>query len=143
VVVVVTALVAWPPEEPRAAGLSVRRIERSIFNENSGEHAERSLVDPESRHFQANRALSTHSASGNCRKAATFTRRLREVKIAPGETVDVSWRSARRINSSARCRSRWMMRFVNVNLLRLQTPSKPSGRSYPSKTRRDMTLRQK
>src|SRR4051812_31501432 len=151
--IVVTALAAWLAGRlARRQAEASRRIEREvIFNEKilANMPSGIALIDPESRHFlQANQAF-VHMArrfgelpEGRDIYDATYD----EVKIAPGEAIErvLAFGAPYQLVEHAFVDREGMARFVNVNLLRLQTSEQTiQGVLYlvEDKTR-DMTLRQ-
>jgi signal transduction histidine kinase/CheY-like chemotaxis protein len=151
--IVVTALVAWfTGRAARRQAEAARRIEREvIFNEKilANMPSGIALIDPESRHFlQANQAFTDMAKrfgelpGGRDIYEATYD----EVKIAPGEAIErvLAFGAPYQLVEHAFVDREGMTRFVNVNLLRLQTSEQTiQGVLYlvEDKTR-DMTLRQ-
>lgn len=151
--IVVTALVAWlAGRAARRQAEASRRIEREvIFNEKilANMPSGIALVDPESRHFlQANQAfVEMAQRFGQLPEGRDIYEAIYdEVKIAPGEAVErvLAFGAPYQLVEHAFVDRDGMMRFVNVNLLRLQTSEQTiQGVLYlvEDKTR-DMTLRQ-
>jgi signal transduction histidine kinase/ActR/RegA family two-component response regulator len=151
--IVVTALVAWlAGKSARRQAEAARRIEREvIFNEKilANMPSGIALIDPESRHFlQANQAFVDMAKRfgelpvGRDIYEATYD----EVKIVPGEAIErvLAFGAPYQLVEHAFVDRDGMTRFVNVNLLRLQTSEQTiQGVLYlvEDKTR-DMTLRQ-
>lgn len=151
--IVVTALAAWlAGRVARRQAEAARRIEREvIFNEKilANMPSGIALIDPESRHFlQANQAFIEMAKrfgelpEGRDIYEATYD----EVKIAPGEAIErvLAFGAPYQLVEHAFVDRDGMTRFVNVNLLRLQTSEQTiQGVLYlvEDKTR-DMTLRQ-
>jgi signal transduction histidine kinase/CheY-like chemotaxis protein len=151
--IVVTAMAAWlAGRVARRQAEAARRIEREvIFNEKilANMPSGIALVDPESRHFlQANQAFINMARrfgelpEGRDIYEATYD----EVKIAPGEAIErvLAFGAPYQLVEHAFADRDGMTRFVNVNLLRLQTSEQTiQGVLYlvEDKTR-DMTLRQ-
>ncbi|HEX8898998.1 MAG TPA: hybrid sensor histidine kinase/response regulator, partial [Chthoniobacterales bacterium] len=131
---------------------AARRIEREvIFNEKilANMPSGIALVDPESRHFlQANQAfVDMAKRFGELpEERDIYEATYDEVKIAPGEAIErvLAFGAAYQLIEHAFVDRDGMTRFVNVNLLRLQTSEQTiQGVLYlvEDKTR-DMTLRQ-
>jgi len=151
--IVVTAVAAWlAGRVARRQAEASRRIEREvIFNEKilANMPSGIALVDPESRHFiQANQAFVDMARrfgelpDGRDIYEAIYD----EVKIAPGEAIErvLAFGAPYQLVEHAFVDRDGMTRFVNVNLLRLQTSEQTiQGVLYlvEDKTR-DMTLRQ-
>ncbi|HEX8077863.1 MAG TPA: ATP-binding protein, partial [Chthoniobacterales bacterium] len=151
--IVVTAVAAWlAGRVARRQAEAARRIEREvIFNEKilANMPSGIALVDPESRHFlQANQAFTDMARrfgelpEGRDIYDAVYD----EVKIAPSEAIErvLAFGAPYQLVEHAFVDRDGMTRFVNVNLLRLQTSEQTiQGVLYlvEDKTR-DMTLRQ-
>jgi signal transduction histidine kinase/CheY-like chemotaxis protein len=151
--IVVTAVAAWlAGRVARRQAEASRRIEREvIFNEKilANMPSGIALVDPESRHFlQANQTFVEMAKrfgklpEGRDIYEATFD----EVKIVPGEAIErvLAFGAPYQLVEHAFTDRDGLARFVNVNLLRLQTSEQTvQGVLYlvEDKTR-DMTLRQ-
>jgi signal transduction histidine kinase/CheY-like chemotaxis protein len=151
-IVVTAAMAFYAARVARRQAEATRRIEREvIFNEKilANMPSGIALVDPESRHFlQANQAF-IHMArrfgelpEGRDIYEATYD----EVKIAHGEAIErvLAFGAPYQLVEHAFVDREGMTRFVNVNLLRLQTSEQTiQGVLYlvEDKTR-DMTLRQ-
>ena len=151
--IVVTALAAWlAGRVARRQAEASRRIEREvIFNEKilANMPSGIALVDPESRHFlQANQAFVDMARRfGELPEGRDIYEAIYdEVKIAPGEAIErvLAFGAPYQLVEHAFVDRDGMTRFVNVNLLRLQTSEQRiQGVLYlvEDKTR-DMTLRQ-
>src|SRR3954454_10240948 len=151
--IVVTAVAAWlAGRVARRQAEAARRIEREvIFNEKilANMPSGIALVDPESRHFiQANHAFSEMAKrfGGLPEEKDIYEAIYDEVKIAPGEAIErvLAFGAPYQLVEHAFVDRDGMTRFVNVNLLRLQTSEQTvQGVLYlvEDKTR-DMTLRQ-
>ena len=150
VVTFVAALVAGRVARRQAE--AARRIEREvIFNEKilANMPSGIALIDPESRHFlQANQAFSEMAKrfGGLPEGRDIYEAIYDEVKIAPSEAIErvLAFGAPYQIVEHAFVDRDGMTRFVNVNLLRLQTSEQTiQGVLYlvEDKTR-DMTLRQ-
>jgi signal transduction histidine kinase/CheY-like chemotaxis protein len=151
--IVVTAVAAWlAGRVARRQAEATRRIEREvIFNEKilANMPSGIALVDPESRHFlQANQAFVDMARRfGELPEGRDIYEAIYdEVKIAPGEAVErvLAFGAPYQLVEHAFVDRMGMTRFVNVNLLRLQTSEQTiQGVLYlvEDKTR-DMTLRQ-
>ncbi|HSV62642.1 MAG TPA: ATP-binding protein [Chthoniobacterales bacterium] len=151
--IVVTAVAAWlAGRVARRQAEASRRIEREvIFNEKilANMPSGIALVDPESRHFiQANQAFVDMARrfgelpDGRDIYEAIYD----EVKIAPGEAIErvLAFGAPYQLVEHAFVDRDGMTRFVNVNLLRLQTSEQTiQGVLYLMEDKtRDMTLRQ-
>jgi PAS domain-containing protein len=151
-IVVTAAMAFYAARVARRQAEATRRIEREvIFNEKilANMPSGIALIDPESRHFlQANQAFSYMARrfgelpEGRDIYEATYD----EVKIAPGEAIErvLAFGAPYQLVEHAFVDREGMTRFVNVNLLRLQTSEQTiQGVLYlvEDKTR-DMTLRQ-
>ena len=151
--IVVTALAAWlAGRVARRQAEAARRIEREvIFNEKilANMPSGIALVDPESRHFlQANQAFVDMARRfGELPEGRDiYDAVYEEVKIAPAEAIErvLAFGAPYQLVEHAFMDRDGMRRFVNVNLLRLQTSEQTvQGVLYlvEDKTR-DMTLRQ-
>ena len=151
--IVVTAVAAWlAGRVARRQAEAARRIEREvIFNEKilANMPSGIALVDPESRHFlQANQAfVDMAKRFGELPEGRDIYEAIYdEVKIAPGEAIErvLAFGAPYQLVEHAFVDRDGMTRFVNVNLLRLQTSEQTiQGVLYlvEDKTR-DMTLRQ-
>jgi signal transduction histidine kinase/ActR/RegA family two-component response regulator len=151
--IVVTAVAAWlAGRVARRQAEAARRIEREvIFNEKilANMPSGIALVDPESRHFlQANQAFTEMAKRfGKLPEGRDIYEAIYdEVKIAPGEAIErvLAFGAPYQLVEHAFVDRDGMTRFVNVNLLRLQTSEETvQGVLYlvEDKTR-DMTLRQ-
>jgi signal transduction histidine kinase/CheY-like chemotaxis protein len=151
--IVVTAVAAWlAGRVARRQAEAARRIEREvIFNEKilANMPSGIALVDPESRHFlQANQAfVDMAKRFGELPEGRDIYEAIYdEVKIAPGEAIErvLAFGAPYQLVEHAFVDRDGMSRFVNVNLLRLQTSEQTiQGVLYlvEDKTR-DMTLRQ-
>lgn len=151
--IVVTAVAAWlAGRVARRQAEAARRIEREvIFNEKilANMPSGIALVDPESRHFlQANQAFTEMAKRfGDLPEGRDIYEAIYdEVKIAPGEAIErvLAFGAPYQLIEHAFVDRDGMTRFVNVNLLRLQTSEETiQGVLYlvEDKTR-DMTLRQ-
>src|SRR6478672_2238137 len=151
--IVLTAVVAWlAGRVARRQAEASRRIEREvIFNEKilANMPSGIALVDPESRHFlQANQAFTDMAKRfGELPEGRDIYEAIYdEVKIAPGEAIErvLAFGAPYQLVEHAFVDRDGGMRFVNVNLLRLQTSEQTiQGVLYlvEDKTR-DMTLRQ-
>ena len=151
--IVLTAVVAWlAGRVARRQVEASRRIEREvIFNEKilANMPSGIALVDPESRHFlQANQAfIDMAKRFGELPEGRDIYEAIYdEVKIAPGEAIErvLAFGAPYQLVEHAFVDRDGMTRFVNVNLLRLQTSEQTiQGVLYlvEDKTR-DMTLRQ-
>jgi signal transduction histidine kinase/CheY-like chemotaxis protein len=148
----ITALGAWfAGKVARRQAEASRRIEREvIFNEKilANMPSGIALVDPESRHFlQANQAfIDMARRFGELPEGRDIYEAIYdEVKIAPGEAIErvLAFGAPYQLVEHAFVDREGMTRFVNVNLLRLQTSEETvQGVLYlvEDKTR-DMTLR--
>src|SRR3954470_16676089 len=151
--IVVTAVAAWlAGRVARRQAEAARRIEREvIFNEKilANMPSGIALIDPESRHFlQANQAfIDMAKRFGELPEGRDiYDASYDEVKIAPGEAIErvLAFGAPYQLVEHAFVDRDGMTRFVNVNLLRLQTSEQTvQGVLYlvEDKTR-DMTLRQ-
>ena len=151
--IVVTAVAAWlAGRVARRQAEATRRIEREvIFNEKilANMPSGIALIDPESRHFlQANQAfVEMAKRFGELPEGRDIYEAIYdEVKIAPGEAIErvLAFGAPYQLVEHAFVDRDGMTRFVNVNLLRLQTSEQTiQGVLYlvEDKTR-DMTLRQ-
>ena len=151
--IVVTAVGAWfAGKVARRQAEAARRIEREvIFNEKilANMPSGIALIDPESRHFlQANQAFTEMAKRfGQLPEGRDIYEAIYdEVKIAPGEAIErvLAFGAPYQLVEHAFVDRDGMTRFVNVNLLRLQTSEQTiQGVLYlvEDKTR-DMTLRQ-
>lgn len=151
--IVVTALAAWLAGRlARRQAEAARRIEREvIFNEKilANMPSGIALIDPDSRHFlQANQAFVNMARRfGELPEGRDIYEAIYdEVKIAPGEAIErvLAFGAPYQLVEHAFVDRDGMTRFVNVNLLRLQTSEETiQGVLYlvEDKTR-DMTLRQ-
>ena len=151
--IVVTAIAAWlAGRVARRQAEAARRIEREvIFNEKilANMPSGIALVDAESRHFiQANQAFSDMAKrfGGLPEDKDIYEASYDEVNIAPSEAIDrvLAFGAPYQLVEHAFTDREGMTRFVNVNLLRLQTSEQTiQGVLYlvEDKTR-DMTLRQ-
>ena len=151
--IVVTAVAAWlAGRVARRQAEAARRIEREvIFNEKilANMPSGIALIDPESRHFlQANQAfIDMAKRFGELPEGRDiYDAGYDEVKIAPGEAIErvLAFGAPYQLVEHAFVDRDGMARFVNVNLLRLQTSEQTiQGVLYlvEDKTR-DMTLRQ-
>jgi signal transduction histidine kinase/CheY-like chemotaxis protein len=151
--IVVTAVAAWlAGRVARRQAEAARRIEREvIFNEKilANMPSGIALIDPESRHFlQANQAfIDMAKRFGELPEGRDiYNASYDEVKIAPGEAIErvLAFGAPYQLVEHAFVDRDGMTRFVNVNLLRLQTSEQTiQGVLYlvEDKTR-DMTLRQ-
>jgi signal transduction histidine kinase/CheY-like chemotaxis protein len=151
--IVVTAIAAWlAGRVARRQAEASRRIEREvIFNEKilANMPSGIALVDPESRHFlQANQAFVEMARRfGELPEGRDIYEAIYdEVKIVPGEAIErvLAFGAPYQLVEHAFVDRDGMTRFVNVNLLRLQTSEQRiQGVLYlvEDKTR-DMTLRQ-
>src|SRR5947207_3142594 len=151
--IVVTAIAAWlAGRVARRQAEAARRIEREvIFNEKilANMPSGIALVDPESRHFlQANQSFVEMARRfGELPEGRDIYEAIYdEVKIAPGEAIErvLAFGAPYQIVEHAFTDRDGLTRFVNVNLLRLQTSGQTvQGVLYlvEDKTR-DMTLRQ-
>ena len=151
--IVLTALAAWLAGKfARRQAEAARRIEREvIFNEKilANMPSGIALIDPESRHFlQANQAFEEMAKRfGELPEDhEIFDASYDEVKIAPAEAIEkvLAFGTPFQIVEQPFTDRSGMTRFVNVNLLRLQTSEQTiQGVLYlvEDKTR-DVTLRQ-
>jgi signal transduction histidine kinase len=151
--IVVTAVAAWlAGRVARRQAEAARRIEREvIFNEKilANMPSGIALIDPESRHFlQANQAfVDMAKRFGELPEGRDIYEAIYdEVKIAPGEAIErvLAFGAPYQLVEHGFTDREGMTRFVNVNLLRLQTSEETiQGVLYlvEDKTR-DMTLRQ-
>ncbi|HVF71139.1 MAG TPA: ATP-binding protein [Chthoniobacterales bacterium] len=151
--IVVTAVFAWlAGRVARRQAEAARRIEREvIFNEKilANMPSGIALIDPESRHFiQANQAFfdMAQRFGGLPDGKDIYDASYDEVNIAPGEAIDrvLAFGAPYQLVEHPFVDREGMTRFVNVNLLRLQTSEQTiQGVLYlvEDKTR-DMTLRQ-
>src|SRR6266404_4867598 len=151
--IVVTAVAAWlAGRVARRQAEAARRIEREvIFNEKilANMPSGIALVDAESRHFlQANQAFTEMAKRfGELPEGRDIYEAIYdEVKIAPGEAIErvLAFGAPYQLVEHAFVDRDGMTRFVNVNLLRLQTSEETvQGVLYlvEDKTR-DVTLRQ-
>lgn len=151
--IVVTALAAWlAGRVARRQAEAARRIEREvIFNEKilANMPSGIALVDQESRRFiQANQAFSEMAKrfGGLDEDKDIYEVSYDEVNIAPTEAIDrvLAFGAPYQLVEHAFVDREGLTRFVNVNLLRLQTSEQTiQGVLYlvEDKTR-DMTLRQ-
>src|SRR5436190_19164354 len=151
--IILTAIGAWLAGKfTRRQAETARRIEREvIFNEKilANMPSGIALVDPESRHFlQANQAfIDMARRFGELPEGRDIYEAIYdEVKIAPGEAIErvLAFGAPYQLVEYAFTDREGMTRFVNVNLLRLQTSEQTvQGVLYlvEDKTR-DMTLRQ-
>ncbi|HEY2614192.1 MAG TPA: ATP-binding protein, partial [Chthoniobacterales bacterium] len=151
--IVLTAIAAWLAGKfTRRQAEAARRIEREvIFNEKilANMPSGIALVDPESRHFlQANQAFSEMAKRfGQLpEEKDIYEARYDEVKIAPAEAIEkvLSFGAPFQLIEQPFTDQSGMTRFVNVNLLRLQSSEERiQGVLYlvEDKTR-DVTLRQ-
>jgi signal transduction histidine kinase/CheY-like chemotaxis protein len=151
--IVVTAIAAWlAGRVARRQAEAARRIEREvIFNEKilANMPSGIALVDPESRHFlQANQAfVDMAKRFGELPEGRDIYEAIYdEVKIVPSEAIErvLAFGAPYQLVEHAFIDRDGMTRFVNVNLLRLQTSEQTvQGVLYlvEDKTR-DMTLRQ-
>jgi signal transduction histidine kinase/ActR/RegA family two-component response regulator len=151
--IVVTALAAWlAGRVARRQAEAARQIEREvIFNEKilANMPSGIALMDPDSRHFlQANQAFTDMAKRfGELPEGRDIYEAIYdEVKIAPGEAIErvLAFGAPYQLVEHAFVDRDGMTRFVNVNLLRLQTSEQTiQGVLYlvEDKTR-DMTLRQ-
>jgi signal transduction histidine kinase/CheY-like chemotaxis protein len=151
--IVVTAVAAWlAGRVARRQAEAARRIEREvIFNEKilANMPSGIALIDPESRHFvQANQAfIDMAKRFGELPEGRDIYEAIYdEVKIAPSEAIErvLAFGAPYQLIEHAFVDRDGMTRFVNVNLLRLQTSEQTiQGVLYlvEDKTR-DMTLRQ-
>jgi signal transduction histidine kinase/ActR/RegA family two-component response regulator len=151
--IVVTAVAAWlAGRVARRQSEAARRIEREvIFNEKilANMPSGIALIDPESRHFlQANQAfVDMAKRFGELPEGRDIYDAIYdEVKIAPSEAIErvLAFGAPYQLVEHAFVDREGMTRFVNVNLLRLQTSEQTiQGVLYlvEDKTR-DMTLRQ-
>ncbi len=150
--IVVTAVAAWlAGRVARRQAEASQRIEREvIFNEKilANMPSGIALVDPESRHFlQANQAfIDMAKRFGGLPEGRDIYEAIYdEVKIAPGEAIErvLAFGAPYQIVEHSFVDRDGLPRFVNVNLLRLQTSEETiQGVLYlvEDKTR-DMTLR--
>src|SRR6266404_923868 len=151
--IVVTAIAAWlAGRVARRQAEASRRIEREvIFNEKilANMPSGIALIDPESRHFlQANQAfIDMAKRFGDLPEGRDIYEAIYdEVKIAPGEAIErvLAFGAPYQLVEHAFVDRDGRTRFVNVNLLRLQTSEETvQGVLYlvEDKTR-DVTLRQ-
>jgi signal transduction histidine kinase/CheY-like chemotaxis protein len=151
--IVVTAVAAWlAGRVARRQADAARRIEREvIFNEKilANMPSGIALIDSESRHFlQANQAfIDMAKRFGELPEGRDIYEAIYdEVKIAPGEAIErvLAFGAPYQLVEHAFVDRDGLTRFVNVNLLRLQTSEQTiQGVLYlvEDKTR-DMTLRQ-
>jgi len=151
--IVLTALAAWLAGKfARRQAEAARRIEREvIFNEKilANMPSGIALVDPESRHFlQANQAFENMAKRfGELPEdREIFDASYDAVKIAPAEAIEkvLAFGTPFQLVEQPFTDRSGMTRFVNVNLLRLQTSEQTiQGVLYlvEDKTR-DVTLRQ-
>ena len=151
--IVLTALAAWLAGKfARRQAEAARRIEREvIFNEKilANMPSGIALIDPDSRHFlQANQAFEEMAKRfGQLPEdQEIFDASYDAVKIAPAEAIEkvLAFGSPFQIVEQPFTDRSGMTRFVNVNLLRLQTSEETiQGVLYlvEDKTR-DVTLRQ-
>ena len=151
--IVLTALAAWLAGKfARRQAEAARRIEREvIFNEKilANMPSGIALVDPESRHFlQANQAFEDMAKRfGELPEdQEIFDASYDAVKIAPAEAIEkvLAFGTPFQLVEQPFTDRNGMTRFVNVNLLRLQTSEQTiQGVLYlvEDKTR-DVTLRQ-
>jgi signal transduction histidine kinase/CheY-like chemotaxis protein len=151
--IVLTAVAAWlAGRVARRQAEAARRIEREvIFNEKilANMPSGIALIDPESRHFlQANEAfIDMARRFGELPEGRDIYEAVYdEVKIAPSEAIErvLAFGAPYQLVEHAFVDHEGMTRFVNVNLLRLQTSEQTiQGVLYlvEDKTR-DMTLRQ-
>lgn len=151
-IVVTAAMAGYAGRVARRQAEAGRRIEREvIFNEKilANMPSGIALVDPESRHFlQANHAfVEMAKRFGELPEGRDIYEAIYdEVKIAPGEAIErvLAFGAPYQLVEYAFTDRDGMTRFVNVNLLRLQTSEQTvQGVLYlvEDKTR-DMTLRQ-
>jgi signal transduction histidine kinase/CheY-like chemotaxis protein len=151
--IVVTAVAAWlAGRVARRQAEAARRIEREvIFNEKilANMPSGIALIDPESRHFlQANQAfVDMAKRFGELPEGRDIYEAIYdEVKIAPGEAIErvLAFGAPYQLVEHGFTDRDGMTRFVNVNLLRLQTSEETiQGVLYLVEDRtRDMTLRQ-
>ncbi len=151
-IVVTAAMAVYAGRVARRQAEATRRIEREvIFNEKilANMPSGIALVDPESRHFlQANQAFVDMAKrfGGLPEGRDIYEAIYDEVKIAPGEAIErvLAFGAPYQLVEHAFVDRDGMTRFVNVNLLRLQTSEQTiQGVLYlvEDKTR-DMTLRQ-
>jgi len=151
-IVVTAAMAAYAARVARRQAEAARRIEREvIFNEKilANMPSGIALVDPESRHFlQANQTfVNMAKRFGELPEDRDIYEAIYdEVKIAPGEAIErvLAFGAAYQLVEHAFVDRDGLTRFVNVNLLRLQTSEQTiQGVLYlvEDKTR-DMTLRQ-
>ena len=151
-IVVTAAMAFYAARVARRQAEATRRIEREvIFNEKilANMPSGIALIDPESRHFlQANEAfIEMAKRFGKLPEGRDIYEAIYdEVKIAPGEAIErvLAFGAPYQIVEHAFVDREGMTRFVNVNLLRLQTSEQTvQGVLYlvEDKTR-DMTLRQ-
>lgn len=151
-IVVTAAMAFYAARVARRQAEATRRIEREvIFNEKilANMPSGIALVDPESRHFlQANEAfIEMAKRFGELPAGRDIYEAIYdEVKIAPGEAIErvLAFGAPYQLVEHAFIDREGMTRFVNVNLLRLQTSEQTiQGVLYlvEDKTR-DMTLRQ-
>ena len=151
-IVVTAAMAVYAGRVARRQAEATRRIEREvIFNEKilANMPSGIALVDPESRHFlQANQAfVDMAKRFGALPEGRDIYEAIYdEVKIAPSEAIErvLAFGAPYQLVEHAFVDRDGMTRFVNVNLLRLQTSEQTiQGVLYlvEDKTR-DMTLRQ-
>ncbi|HEV2806770.1 MAG TPA: ATP-binding protein [Chthoniobacterales bacterium] len=151
-IAVTAAMAFYAARVARRQAEAARRIEREvIFNEKilANMPSGIALVDPESRHFlQANQAfVDMAKRFGELPEGRDIYEAIYdEVKIAPGEAIErvLAFGAPYQLVEHAFVDRDGMTRFVNVNLLRLQTSEQTvQGVLYlvEDKTR-DMTLRQ-
>ncbi len=150
--VVTAAMAFYAARVARRQAEASRRIEREvIFNEKilANMPSGIALIDPESRHFlQANQAfIDMAKRFGELPEGRDIYEAVYdEVKIVPGEAIErvLAFGAPYQLVEHAFVDRQGMARFVNVNLLRLQTSEQTiQGVLYlvEDKTR-DMTLRQ-
>src|SRR5437763_8892389 len=127
---VVTAIAAWVAGRvARRQAEAARRIEREvIFNEKilANMPSGIALIDPESRHFlQANQSFVEMARRfGELPEGRDIYEAIYdEVKIAPGEAIErvLAFGAPYQFVEDAFTDRDGLTRFVNVNLLRLQT----------------------
>ncbi|MEY2585143.1 MAG: hypothetical protein QOD80_1169, partial [Verrucomicrobiota bacterium] len=151
-IAVTAAMAFYAARVARRQAEATRRIEREvIFNEKilANMPSGIALVDPESRHFlQANQAfIDMARRFGELPEGRDIYEAIYdEVKIVPGEAIErvLAFGAPYQLVEHAFVDRDGMTRFVNVNLLRLQTSEQTvQGVLYlvEDKTR-DMTLRQ-
>src|SRR5205807_8604466 len=128
-IVVTAAMAAYAARVARRQAEAARRIEREvIFNEKilANMPSGIALVDPESRDFlQANQAfVDMAKRFGELPEGRDLYEAVDdEVKIAPGEAIErvLAFGAAYQLVEHAFVDRDGLTRFVNVNLLRLQT----------------------